>query len=170
MKKILLTLSVFLATPASASVAAEYDSLTCTFHDKNPDDPDRRTKGKIVGKLKVKGDSATLDFTAVMNFLDKDACDTGEPKVAFAIGKGLKNARYNGSKYKNHFKFEPKWEGVDADVEWANLIISKEPVKVSKDSHGATLRVFDAVLDASYDDHHGDYIRVECVNRDFEDR
>ena len=167
MKKLLPLLAALLLAPAAH--AADYDNLTCSFHDKNPDDADRRTKGKFQGKLKVNGDTAHLEVTAVIHFLDKEACDEGEPKVAFTVGK-LKNVKYSGTKYKNHFKFEPKWEGVDADVEWANLIISKEPVSVKKDAHGATLRTFDAVLDASYDDHHGDYIRVQCVNRSFEDR
>lgn len=111
-------------------------------------------------------DSATLSYRALINLSDEFTQDPFSQ--VFAVGENLKNVAYSGVKYKNHFKFPLTWYSVGAEIERGNLIISKEPVNVEKDSYGATIRTFTGALDVSYNDHHGDFVGVTCTERTFD--
>lgn len=108
-------------------------------------------------------DSATLAYKATLTYFEDQL-----PIMYFAVGEGLKNVPYSGVNYPNHFKFPLDWHGVYGSIEWANLIISKEATSTVKDEYGATVRTFTGALDVSYNDHHGDYVRVSCTQRGFE--
>ena len=108
-------------------------------------------------------DAATLAYEATLTYFEDQL-----PIMYFAVGEGLKNMPYSGVNYPNHFKFPLEWHGVGSSIEWANLIISKEPTSTVKDEYGATVRTFSGALDVSYNDHHGDYVKVSCTQREFE--
>lgn len=108
-------------------------------------------------------DSATLTYEATLTYFQDNL-----PLMYFAVGEGLKNVPYSGVNYPNHFKFPLDWHGVYGSIEWADLIISKEPTSTAKDEYGATVRTFTGALDVSYNDHHGDYVKVSCTQRGFE--
>lgn len=91
-------------------------------------------------------------------------------------GENLSAVPYNGTKYKGHIKFdldEAPWAG-NFSPDKAELIISPE-FKVAKTipqennwdktwTWDIEVRKHSAVLDASWDDHHGDYIKLDCYS------
>lgn len=87
------------------------------------------------------------------------------------------NVAYQGRRYKNHVKFdllEGETEG-DLYVERMNLIISSDYKVVKEVKHQnywhpevkwtEEFRQFSAVLDLSFNDHHGDYVPLKCIAR-----
>ena len=97
--------------------------------------------------------------------------DIGGDGTEIAIDRNTKlaNAKYNGRKYNKHFKFVFDLASVTdrySDA-YANLIISKEVTSSETDQYGAIVASFHAVLDVTYNDHHGDYIPLTCTTRYF---
>lgn len=165
MKMFIFALAAIAFTSPAFAAGMKYD-ITCAYNDKREEKD--MAKFALAGTYIVEGkDEATLDFRATL-VLGPEMIFTDEAGIVFAHGK-LDNMDYNGRKYNNHFKFGIDWKGVDTQIEWGNLIISKEPISVTKDQYGATIRTFDGALDVSYNDHHGDYVKVLCTDREFED-
>ncbi len=91
-------------------------------------------------------------------------------------GENLKVVPYKGTKYKGHIKFdldESEFKG-NFSPDRAELILSPE-YKVVKTipqqnnwdktwTWDLEIRKHSAVLDASWNDHHGDYIQLDCYS------
>lgn len=158
-----------------AAAKAVYE-IRCRYNDT---EEETIARFSLVGTYKVAGnDAATLSYEATITYVDEVLAGNNAPldapadpaSVVFSVGKNVKNLpKYAGTKYTNHFKFPLDWHGVDASIDRADLIVSKEPVSVAKDGHGATIRTFTGALDVSYNDHHGDFVQTVCVSREFED-
>lgn len=86
--------------------------------------------------------------------------------LVFGRADNIRNGPYNSKKYKNHFKFHLNLNGVGYknQIEYAYLIISKDPVKIEVTDYRRQRMVFSAVLDVSYNDHHGDYVPLRCTS------
>lgn len=116
---------------------------------------------------------ATLSHSSLITFVGSTETLTGADvadRVVFATENAVTNvADYIGRKYNRHFMFKLNWTSVGAGIEYANLIISKEPIRKEKDHYGATIKSFDGALNVSYGDHHGDYVWIICTSRTFED-
>jgi hypothetical protein len=160
-----------------ADVTARTYEIRCRYSDAVAE---TLARFSMIGTYKVAGrDAATLSYSATINYVEgnlsgdvpmSDVAGPAQPApVVFSVGKNVKNLpKYHGTKYVNHFKFPLEWNGVDASIDRADLIISKEPVSTEKDQYGATLRTFTGALDVSYNDHHGDFVQTVCVQREFE--
>lgn len=152
------------AAAEAAGKAAETYRISCKYKDayevNNVARLDMRATYTVLGN-----DSASLAYKATLTYLSEKPA-----AVYFAVGDGLKNEKYSGVNYPDHFKFPLRWHGVSSTIEWGNLIISRKPVSVEMDEYGATVRKFSGALDVSYNDHHGDYVKVVCTQREFEDR
>ena len=161
------TTFTIIALLASLSSFAKDYRIDCTYDDA---EESKDVKFNLTGTYKVIDENnATLTQRSTIFFLgDSYAFDTDpEKNIVFSKGDNLPNAKYNGKKYKDHFKFLLDWSGVFNNIERADLIISKRPVSVSKDEYGATVEVFTGALNVNYNDHHGDYVQVKCINRYF---
>ncbi len=131
--------------------------------------------------MAINGDKATIKsytFTVV----NKDMKSYGVmPANATSVSQGenISNVEYDGRKYPDHFKFRvDSGKGIqtigDQEVQYANLIIAPE-YTVAKTVHehnewdktwtwDIEIRKHSAVLDVSFNDHHGDYIKLDCYS------
>ena len=164
MKSILLLTTILAST---LTMGAEFKNITCKYSESYRASRDwDTTKFHLqIASFKVQGPkSATLDYAVVMDIFN-------EGETWIDKNKNLSNVKYNGRKYNNHVKFPLELTRVSdyngSSGAWADLIISKEVTSNSTDQYGATLDQFDAVLDLSYDDHHGDYVQLTCTRRYF---
>jgi len=166
--KLALILIVMMSGTSFALDTTSYRGLKCKYNDA---EETQYIRFDLVGALNVLNENeATLTYsTTIFYDVASDYADYESPEknIVFGHGKDLKNARYNGTRYTNHFKFELDWHSLFASLEWGNLIISKEPVGTRIDEHGATIQTFTGALDVSYNDHHGDYVQVICERRYF---
>lgn len=101
--------------------------------------------------------NATLSYVTVLDVTDF------ESRRYAGMGKDVSNVPYNGRKYKNYLKFTLELDSLRS--RWsqasANLIILPLPVS-TPESRGRVS--YKAVLDVSFDDHHGDYIPLTCTS------
>lgn len=158
----------------AAGKAAVYE-IRCKYNDAEEETIARLS---MTGTYRISSaDVATLSYEATITYVDEVLAGNNAPvdapadpaSVVFSMGKNVKNLpNYAGTRYTNHFKFALDWHGVDASIDRADLIISKEPVSMKKDEHGATIRTFTGALDVSYNDHHGDFVQTVCTQREFE--
>jgi len=170
MSKIFLNLTTlcFLSIFTFAN-ASEYKQIECLYAESHVIISDvHNPKFYLkIDKMNV-SDSSNAQLTYMVSLLLND------DEIWVGRESSQTNVSYNGRRYNNHFKFELKlfraseYNGSSGAV--ANLIISKEITSTSTDRHGATIQKFDAVLDVHYDDHHGDYIPLECRIRFFDPR
>lgn len=93
-------------------------------------------------------------------------------------GKNLKNSVYNGRKYPNHLKFqitsEESQRAGDLELDYADLIISPDyqVIKTIDQANAwdknwtwqVEVRKYSAVLAYSINDHHGDYLPLDCTS------
>lgn len=150
------------ATPAAAEAYDEivYKDIRCHYVENHQDDWGN-VEFNFVGNLTVMNEKeGTLSFAATLELEN----DFGF--LVFGRADNVRNDPYNGKKYKNHLKFYLNLDGVGYknQIEYAYLIISKEPVKIEEINYGRQRMVFSAVLDVSYNDHHGDYVPLRCTS------
>jgi hypothetical protein len=163
-KILLATLAFMIASTSFASTT--YKNLECKYND--PEE-EKQAKFKLEASMEViDNKNATLTYSALIHY-PSDSNYSGffgdqlENNVVFAVGKDLKNMKYNGRKYNNHFKFDLDWASVGGEIEYGELIISKNPVEVTANQHGSKVEVFTGALNVSYNDHHGDTVWVKCT-------
>lgn len=133
-----------------------------------------------VNKLKVDGKDATMK-SYDMTIVNTDAAYEGLiPSVSAGsfANKNLVNEAYKGTKYKDHLKFHLTGKGAQSlgeqSLEYAALIINPA-YNVEKTIHEGNnwdktwtwdieIRKHSAVLSLNFDDHHGDYIKLDCFS------
>ena len=168
MKKSILLLFIF--SLFNSVQAVDYRRLECQYNDST--ELERAIFTLNANMNVINEDTAYLTYKALIHY--PDGSDYGSywshkvaDNVVFAMGTNLKNAKYKGTKYTNHFKFELEWASVGGPFEYGDLIISKKPITTSTDKYGAKIEVFNGALDVSYNDHHGDTVWIKCTRRYF---
>lgn len=168
-RKLLLVLILTLASFITFA-ATEYRGLKCAYNDSGEIEQAVFT---LHGNMTVEDNkTATLSYSAMIRYVSDS--DYGnyfnnsiESNVVFGNEKDVRNIKYNGRVYKNHFKFPLEWTSVGGSIEYAELIISKAPDYVETDKYGAKIETFTGALNVSYNDHHGDTVWVKCTRRYF---
>lgn len=151
------------------SFAGEKYYIDCKYNDEGET---KHVQFNMEGIYEVENDQkATLHHSSLITYAGYSEALKGADvakNVAFSRQKAVPNVKYKGTKYNNHFRFDLEWTSLGAAIEYADLIISKQPIKSEKDKSGATIRTFDGALNVSYNDHHGDSVWVICTDRRFE--
>lgn len=123
---------------------------------------------------KVDGGSAR-SFKASIIVKDTEWNIVPTPRVGSWEGKNLENTDYNGRKYEGYLEFDLT-ENIKARgfPETAKLIVSPEYEVVKRIPQTNVfdpswnweieIRKHDARLDTHFDDHHGDYVKMECYS------
>jgi len=167
MKKILfISLLLSFSVPA---IAKKYGNLTCRYTDQEQLGDEQGKYVQVKGYLMINGDddAVLMAATNYINFgakivsgkiviVNAETFSSDRTKI-----QNVKGYSQRAKLYKNHFKFPVL--GVNLNTN-ADLIISKEAKEVKKRTAWGTgvVFVFDATLNVSYDDHHGDYVKMKC--------
>ena len=150
----LIILGIMAGLSTYATAATEYKNIRCTY-DPGHVEEYNSVDFRLRGTLTVSTDQKAGSLSHVTYLKVEEYINIGKDKAVV-------NSDYNpspDSMWHNHLKFDLDIEEVGSPYgdAYAFLIISKAPVK-EEDGW----KVFSAVLDVSYDDHHGDYVRLLC--------
>lgn len=172
-KLLLITAVIFSVTQARAE-SKTIESIVC--------------KGKKydsevrihINKLEL-DENGQAEITYMMSLLHEGELGYGfipDFDAGIITGKQRPNVPYNGKKYPNHLKFPLTEKGSEISkgysIEYANLIISPAHTVVKsipEQNHWdknwtwtVEVRKYSAALDVSFNDHHGDYIQLNCYS------
>lgn len=159
MQKFVLWLSL---SSCATAMAGPQNDFTCKFNDRAEEE---LVEFKLAGDYQVRGATeAVLQFDAQLRFKAHPSDPQGDAFV-FARSAGLAGTHHQGRKYRDHFRFDLQWSGVEHGIERGILYIARLPSRTDYPSDRLTVETFTGVMDVSWNDHHGDYVWVKCVRR-----
>jgi hypothetical protein len=171
--KSVLALALLFSAPAFADNFTA-DSIRCEAKEKDEQIYIRLEKVSISGDRKT---ASAKSYSMSIVLKDTDWDIVPDVQVGTFEGKDLENEGYDGRKYKGHVKFDMTRKASragDFTPEAADLILSPEytvskkiPQKNISDpswTWDIEVRKHSAVMAAHWDDHHGDYIKLDCYS------